>query len=135
MNHKAQCQCGQLKIDSSDEPDHVVICHCQARQHRTGATFGTGLYFRKELLTTTGRHSEWARGSDSVRGLVNHFCPDCGTTVFWTLEMRPDHMGVALGCLTTPAPTPERAIWTEEAQDWVLFPEDMPVFEKGTPET
>lgn len=130
--HHAQCQCGQLTVDADIDPDFVIACNCKACQKRTGSPFGTGMYFPKDGLTINGRHSAWARTADSGRELETHFCPDCGTSLFWTLELRPDHMGVAYGCFDTPVPTPTRVVWAEEQHDWVRFPESFEVFQKGS---
>ena len=132
--HNAECQCGQLKLQASKDPDFVIACNCRACQKRTGAPFGTGGYFRKDTLTITGNTSSWKRTADSGRELENFFCPDCGSTLYWTLEMRPDYMGVAFGMFDEPLPDPVRAIWTEAQHDWVSFPEDWPHFPHGTPE-
>lgn len=132
--HRAQCQCGQLKAAADADPDFVVACSCKACQHRTGAPFGAALYFRKDDLETSGASQTWSRKADSDRDITNHFCPACGTNLFWSLEMRPDHMGVAYGCFDTPVPEPMRVVWTEEKHDWVEFPGTWPSYEKGTPE-
>lgn len=131
--HWAHCQCGQLSVRSDAEPDFVIACNCKACQYRTGAPFGAGLYFRKTHLTTGGVSKSWARTTESGRGIVNRFCPECGTTVCWTLDMRPDHVGVAYGCFETPVPEPIRAIWTEAKHDWVTFPKDWHAYPKGSP--
>ena len=61
-----------------------------------------------------------------------HFCPDCGTTVYWDLEMRPSHVGVAVGCFSDPEFfAPARAVWTQRQHHWVMFPEDLPTFPKS----
>lgn len=114
------------------EPDFVIVCNCRACQKRTGAAFGVGAYFKRSDLTITGVHSEWLRSSDANRSVDNHFCPNCGTTLFWGIEMRPDHMGVALGALDTPQPRPTRVVWAEQQHDWVAFPDDWSVFAQGT---
>jgi len=134
MGHKASCQCGQLRVTASDDPDFVVVCNCRACQKRTGAPFGEAAYFRKQVTAPSGRAQSWTRTADSGRELTNFFCPDCGTTLYWTLQMRPGHIGVAAGCFETPVPTPVRAIWTEEKHGWVNFPPDWPTFPRGTPE-
>ena len=131
--HHAQCQCGQLSASSDAEPDYVVACNCKACQLRTGAVFGAGLYFKKSDLTLKGKTSSWSRKADSGRDLENFFCPECGTTLYWSLEMRPDHMGVAYGAFHTDTPEPTRAIWTENQHDWVSFPEDWPTYSKAMP--
>ena len=132
-SHHAHCQCGQLNVRSDAKPDFVIACNCKACQLRTGAPFGAGLYFRKSDLTFEGTSTAWARKAESGRAIENHFCPHCGTSLYWTLEMRPDHMGVAYGCFVTPVPDPIRAIWTEQRHGWVSFPEDWPTYPKGSP--
>lgn len=132
--HRATCQCGQLAANFEGEPDFVVVCNCRACQRRTGAPFGTGAYFLRTRMSVTGQSKGWGRRADSGRALENRFCPDCGTTLYWTLEMRPDHIGVAFGNFHTALPEPVRVIWTEEQHPWVAFPERLPHFPKGTPE-
>lgn len=131
--HRAACQCGALTVEASAEPDFVVLCNCKACQMRTGAPFGVGAYFQRDALRVAGENRTWGRVAESGRRLENHFCPTCGTNLFWSLEMRPDHLGVALGCFEGPLPAPSRAIWAEEAHDWVVLPDGMPVFPKAVP--
>lgn len=134
MERHASCQCGQLKVIVPEEPDFVIACNCLACQKRTGAVFGTGAYYPRHGVTVTGQSNTYDRTADSGRGLTNHFCPRCGTTVYWSLEMRPDHFGVAIGCFADPAfAGPVRAIWTEKKHHWVAFPDDIPLFEQGSP--
>jgi hypothetical protein len=109
----------------------VVACNCRACQRRTGAPFGVGVYFPKSVVTLKSEPRRWSRIADSGRQLTNHFCPDCGTTVYWTLEMRPDHWGVALGCLSTKVAEPDRAIWLATKHDWVRFPEHWPQYQEA----
>ena len=133
--HRARCQCGALTVRASADPDMVVACNCKACQHRTGAPFGVGGYFKKETLTMAGASSVWRRAAETGRWIENHFCPTCGTTLYWGLEMRPDHIGVAAGAFESQLPEPARAIWTEDQHDWMIFPDHMPTFPKATPET
>lgn len=131
---KASCQCGSLTVHSENGADFAVACACKACQARTGAAFGVGAYVRRAGTRIEGSSSTYARTADSGRHLTQHFCPTCGTTLFWELEMRPDHLGVAFGCLEEGQITPSRAIWLAEAHDWVRFPDDWPRFDGPTPE-
>ena len=133
--HSATCQCGALSASFEGDPDFVIACNCRACQKRTGSPFGTGAYFTKNQMSVTGDTKSWGRKADTGRALENFFCPTCGTNLYWTLEMRPDHVGVAFGTFDTKLPDPVRAIWMEEAHDWVSFPADWPHYPKGTPET
>ncbi len=133
-NHRATCQCGSLVVEAAADPDFVIVCNCRACQKRSGSPFGTGCYFKKTDLAISGEAKGWKRTAETGRKLENFFCPTCGTSVYWTLEMRPEHMGVAFGLFEGPLPEPARAIWTEAKHDWVAFPDHWPQFEKGTPE-
>jgi len=95
--------------------------------------YRVGAYFRKDFVTIRGDAATWDRTAESGRRLTNHFSPRCGSTVYWSLEMRPDHYGVAGGNMVTPLPEPQRAIWTSEKHDWVSFPDTWPMLEFGSP--
>lgn len=131
--HKASCQCGSLVLEAVDDPEFVVACNCRACQKRSGSPFGAGAYFCKNIVTIRGDRQSWAREADSGRQLENSFCPHCGTTLFWTLEMRPNHVGIPIGDFDTLSPTPIRVVWTEEQHDWVTFPNEWPTYPKGSP--
>ncbi len=132
--HSARCQCGGLSATFDGDPDFSVVCNCKACQHRSGSPFGAGAYFRKTQMETVGAASRWGRSADTGRRLENFFCPTCGTTLYWTLEMRPDHIGVAYGLFETNLPDPIRVIWTDKQHDWAGFPDAWPRFPKGSPE-
>ncbi|NNE22185.1 MAG: GFA family protein [Rhizobiales bacterium] len=131
--HRAACQCGALTVTAAADPEFVVLCNCKACQQRTGAPFGVGAYFAKDAVTVAGAVNTWTRSSDSGRALTNHFCAACGSNLYWTLEMRPGHMGVAVGAFDQPLPEPQRAIWAQEKLDWVTFPDHWPVYDTGSP--
>lgn len=86
-------------------------------------------------MIVQGDRNSWGRKAETGRKIENFFCPTCATTLFWTLEMRPEHIGVAYGTFDSVLPDPVRAIWTEERHGWVHFPDDLPTYPKGTPET
>ena len=131
--HIATCTCGQLRITASGDPDVVTACSCIECQRRTGSPFGVGAYYqRTHVLDIEGTHKNFERGTDSGRTFTTKFCPECSTSVFWELDMRPEHIGIAVGCFGDPQfPGPMRAVWAENLHDWVIYPEDLPVFQKA----
>ncbi len=131
---RASCQCGGLQLAITAEPEMVMACHCQACQKRTGSPFGTGLYFQRDVVTIAGEHRDWVRNVTDDRRVINHFCPSCGSTVFWEADLRPHIIGIAMGAMDTPKPTPGMTIWTEEKQDWVTLPEDWKTYERSMAE-
>lgn len=123
MQHKALCQCGQLSVECTGDPDFVVVCNCTQCQRRSGSAFALAAFFRRDRTAVEGTQKTWARTGGSGHLLTNHFCPDCGTSVFWENGLRPEHYGIAIGCLTTPPPEPEAVIFLSEKQPWLSFPE------------
>ncbi len=115
----AACACGQLSIACRGAPQRVSVCHCLDCQKRTGSAFGVAAFFPRDAVTAQGRALTTRRLADRGRGLTFHFCPDCGGTVFWEPEFRPDAIAVAVGCFADPGfPTPEKAVYEERAHPW-----------------
>jgi hypothetical protein len=131
--HTASCQCGALSLIAGSDPDICIACNCIACQKRTGSAFATVAYIPKSAVVIEGERKSWARTAASGRDVESFFCPTCGTTVYWTLEFRPEHVGVLIGAFDSPRPDPIRVVWAEEKRPWVHFPEEMECFPKGSP--
>ena len=101
MTRTAHCSCGALRVEVSADPDAIVACHCGECQRRTGSVFGVGAYFKKEHVRVEGPSTVYVRDRQEGRKLKNHFCPTCGTTVFWEAYLMPDHIGVASALFMT----------------------------------
>jgi len=126
----AQCACGGLQATTDGEPEFVVLCSCMQCQRRTGGPFGVGAYFPRGAVRLSGATKTFVRTVDgSERTVTNYFCPDCGGTVYWTLDLRPQHIGIAVGNFADPAfQSPGRAVWTQHKHDWVILPPEIPAF-------
>ena len=129
-HHLATCACGALRIKASGDPAVVSVCNCTQCQRRTGSAFGVGAYYARErILSIEGAHKTFSRTVESGRAVTNHFCPDCGTTVYWTLDLRPHQIGIALGCFEdADFVRPARIVWAQHRHEWVRFAEDLPIF-------
>jgi len=74
------------------------------------------------------------RDGQEGRKVKMHFCPTCGTTVFWEADLRPDHIGVAVGAFHDPNfPRPTASVWEESKHGWVAFTHDLAHFPTGRP--
>jgi hypothetical protein len=77
-------------------------------------------------VTTEGVSRQYLRVSDDGEKRVSHFCPDCGTTVFFTDDTTPGVVAVAVGAFADPSfPAPARSVWEERRHSWVRLPEDI----------
>jgi hypothetical protein len=126
----ATCSCGGLRVECIDEPERITACNCSQCQRRTGSVFGVAAYYLQTKINLKGDYKRYKRSSDAGRYVENYFCPACGTTVAWNLEVFPDLTGVAVGCFADKNfGKPARAVWTSQKHEWVQFPEDIPHFE------
>jgi len=116
----ASCACGQLRVACDGEPDLVSLCHCLACQRRTGSAFGIAAFFRRALVTVEGAAKRYSRPSDSGHPVDFHFCPDCGSTVYWEPRRKPDHVAVGVGAFADPAfPAPSQAVYEDCRHPWL----------------
>jgi hypothetical protein len=131
VQRTASCACGQLSVEVKGDPAIVLSCSCTQCQKRTGSVFGVSAYFSKDQVQPpTGQHKAATRSSDAGRSMEGHFCPDCGSTVFWFAEAFPDRVGLAVGCFADPDfPAPVLAAWGQHKHHWVIFPEGVRQFD------
>ena len=124
---RAACSCGQLSLTVEGEPTRVSMCHCRECQRRTGAVISNQARFRREQVTPSGQSAIWKRTAESGNALTFHFCPTCGSTVYWEGEGFPGHVAIAIGNFADPAfPPPTIAVWEEERHPWVVLPPGTP---------
>ena len=94
---RATCSCGQLHLTIEGEPSRISMCHCLECQRRTGAVISNQARFRREQVTFAGKAATWMRTAESGKALTFHFCPTCGSTVYWESEGFPGYLAVAIG--------------------------------------
>ena len=117
MTRISHCCCASLRAEATGEPAFVAACHCIKCQRRTGSPFGVSTYFPKEQVCTEG-----PSGNDSGRKIKIHFCPDCGSSVFWYGELYPNLIGIAFGAFADPSmPRPMLSVWETTRHSWVSF--------------
>jgi hypothetical protein len=81
-------------------------------QRRTGAVISNQARFRREQITLTGKSTAWTRMAESGNALTFHFCPTCGSTVYWEGQGFPGYVAVAISTFADPNfPGPEISVW------------------------
>jgi hypothetical protein len=129
MVRTAACSCGQLSVTCEGEPVRISICHCLACQKRTGSVFSANARFPRAAVTVNGTSSIFRRKGDSGNNLAFHFCPQCGSTVWWELDASPDVIVVAVGAFADPQfPAPRVSVYEARHHRWVDL-EALPVGE------
>jgi len=121
-SREASCSCGNLRVTCDGEPKYVLACHCLDCQRRTGSVFGVSAYFREAQISPSGVDKIFVRAGQDGRNLQIHFCPECGTSVYWTLDIRPGFIGVAAGTFADPDfPAPAHSLWEQSRHAWTNF--------------
>ncbi len=132
--HEGGCACAAVRYRVRGEPLRASVCHCAFCQRRTGSAFGMGVYFKQEdveILRGVLRVYEH-RSDESRRWLRMEFCPNCGTTVSWTLEMLPGARAIAGGTFDDPRWfAVKRHSWLRSAQPWVVVPHEVERFDQS----
>ena len=125
---EAACHCGQLRLEVSGEPRAVSICNCLACQRRTGSAFGMQAGFKADQVRIAGRYSDYTRISDEAdkKPHVFHFCPDCGSQVFYTEPDEPNLVVVSVGSFADPSfPPPTTSGYDSRRHHWVGLPDSI----------
>jgi hypothetical protein len=101
----------------------ISICHCLACKRRTGSAFGVQARFPDDQIKVEGKATEYTSIADSGNHVVHHFCPTCGSTVYWQLEALPGFTSVAVGAFADPTfPPPTISVYDERRHPWAVMP-------------
>jgi len=120
---RAQCACGGLSVEAEGEPQVVSACHCLECQRRTGSAFGLAAFYARESVHPSGPASVYVRKAESDNSVVFHFCPTCGTTLYWEREGAPERVGIAVGGFADPGfPPPARSVYEHRKLHWLELP-------------
>ena len=133
MERQASCHCGSLALMCTGEPTKVSQCHCVECQRRTGSLFSVAAFYPKLNVTqVSGDVKVFIRASASGFDVRFHFCPACGSNLWWEADRMPNLIGVAVGAFADQAfPRPDQAVWVSEKHQWLELPSDMPQHERN----
>lgn len=121
----ARCSCGALSLICRGEPALVALCHCRECQRRTGSTYGIAAFFPRLQVEISGEATAYRRQGDSGFDVTLHFCPHCGSTVYWEPLRKPEMVAVAVGAFADPDfPAPGKQVYTQHRHPWVAVPVD-----------
>lgn len=106
------------------DPVRASICHCLACQRRTGSSYGYQARFPAHSVTVRGRSKLFIRHSDEGTETRRfNFCPQCGSTVFYSSGDSEDLIAIPVGAFADPAfPPPQVSVWEQRKHGWVTVP-------------
>lgn len=130
VTRHAACSCGQLNLTATGDPVRISVCHCLACQRRTGSVFGAQARFERSNVAIEGRSTRYRRTADSGAQITFHFCPDCGSTVYYLLDQVPDVITVPVGAFADPTfPPPRVSVYEARRHAWSSVPDDVEHFD------
>jgi hypothetical protein len=136
---KASCNCGKLSVTyEGPDPERISLCSCNQCQRRTGSVFSVQARLPIEKVMIEGQSTKWTFPSDSGKpatfrscdsgGVIYHFCPECGSTVYWEISVAPAFLGVAIGAFTDPTfPPPMISGFEEYRFPWAMNVAALPM--------
>jgi len=107
---------------------HQALCHCTDCRRHSGAPMVAWGLVPEDQLKVEGETKAYASSEHGRR----HFCPTCGTTLFYTNEVVfPGQTDVQICTLDDPDAIPPTAqIQVAERIGWMERAHELPAFER-----
>jgi hypothetical protein len=117
----ASCRCGQLKASVTGDPVRVSACHCLNCKKRSGSAFAVQARWPSAQVQIVGASKTHVMVADSGNSATFHFCPDCGSDVYYVNDGKFDGLvAIPLGAFDDPYfVTPGFSVWEERKHEWV----------------
>ncbi len=128
MSLSGGCHCGAVRYEVQGEPQHVSVCHCSDCRKSAGAPFVSWAAFKTSELQIKGEVTAYHSTGSAVR----HFCPRCGTGIYYVNEdVLPGLIDIQTCTLDDPeALEPQLHVQGAEQLHWTKNIEDRPKFER-----
>lgn len=126
--YEGGCQCGAVHYKATGEPQHVSVCHCNDCRKSAGAPYVSWAAFAAADFETSGEIAVYNSSGQAMR----HFCPRCGTGLFYVNEeMLPGLVDIQTCTLENPEVlTPHLHVQAAEQLAWTVGVENLPKFER-----
>lgn len=120
------CHCGAVRYEMPDETVHRALCHCADCRRHSGAPMVAWALVPQDGLNVTGETKVYASSEHGRR----HFCPGCGTSLFYTNEaIFPGAIDVQTCTLDDPdAIAPMAQIQVADRIGWMERAHELPEF-------
>ena len=77
-------------------------------------------FAHQDVTQISGKSTSFTRPGDSGGTVTFHFCPQCGSTVYWELSSVPNVYAVAVGAFADPKfPAPRISVYERRRHHWV----------------
>lgn len=98
--YRGGCSCGSVRFELRDRPLWTNVCHCDACKKRTGSAFGFSIVVEAtNVKKFIGSTKTFVRRGESGKSVKYEFCPNCGSTLRWHVDLIPTRQVFAGGAL------------------------------------
>jgi hypothetical protein len=131
MKIEGGCYCGEIRYESTGEPEAAIQCHCRECQYITGGNPNVIMIVpMNSFRFVKGEPKSFTR-DDLERPVTRLFCDNCGTAIGTRSPARPDSMIIKVGTMDDPGVFEAKAaIFTIDKQPFHHIPEGLPTFER-----
>ena len=124
---EGQCHCGAIRYRLAGEPTRNGICHCTDCRRHAGAPMVSWASYPAGALTVERGEAKVYASSEHGR---RHFCPECGTGLFYYNEVAlAGLVDIQTGTLDDPGALPPTVhVQVAERLPWLDGVDDLPKF-------
>ena len=121
----ASCRCGQLRATVTGDPVRVSVCHCLNCKKRSGSAFAVQARWPSAQVKIDGVSKTFVKVADSGNRATFHFCPECGSDVYYEIDGKFDDkfndlIAIPLGAFDDPYfGWPAYSVWEQRKHDWI----------------
>ncbi|WP_245293766.1 GFA family protein [Rhizobium bangladeshense] len=120
-----------LRAKTAGDPLMVSLCHCRDCPRRTGAVAGSDAISEKTQVTIEGERMVFVRDAAQGRTVRFHFCPNCGTSLYWEGDFnRTSASWPSAPLRTRPFPRP-RFPSSDNSHEWFQLSDDIKHAQRG----
>jgi len=125
------CLCGAVRYQCQGRPLGVTYCYCKTCQLAAGAPVYLGALFARHAVSWQGATTAYRSSPLGLR----HFCPVCGSTLFYECTDGSQRLEITVATLEQPASLPPDCHeWTDSAIPWFHLDDALPRYPQGGPD-
>ena len=116
-HHEGGCYCGSIRFRIVGEIESPGLCHCDNCRKATGGHVVAWVTAKRgDLEITKGELKRYRTPTNAWRG----FCPDCGCSITYENDKRPEEVDITTGSMDHPELfPPEWDAFEDERLPWV----------------
>ena len=132
MKIEGGCYCGDIRYESTGEPQAAIQCHCRECQYIAGGSPVLILGVPSAGFAYTQGEPKAFRRKDLEAPVTREFCPECGTHLLTRSPKRPGAVIVKVGGMDDPGlfEKADIAIFTCDKQSFHAIADGVTAYER-----